>query len=371
MAQGELIRDWQGVELRDAERTRILTQPRALYYVRTRPVALSQALADPLPLTRKDADDVVPGCDAHHDLPDDLDDFVDALWEVPVADFSLLKPLLPTLPDRLRIATWLDRRDVRLQSKTITQPATNAGTVRAKLAPLAVQNQAMYRSQIGVRARFSDSLREFQQEAAQVLSLTDVLSGQRGPLRSAAETLRGQCEQVIGCLVAQLEGALPSLRYEWAQLAEDDLLVVDNAERWPGLDRLAERSFLTARTLVDTVRWLFAQLHADGGGTGRTALRNLVRAAVIVTAHGDPSTYIRGPVLSAPPQLRPGSLLRVALNREALPGTRLHLLDQDQRFVGEVQVDDHDAQGAVVSLISSVATNLAVTTRFSVMKAKR
>jgi hypothetical protein len=81
--------------------------------------------------------------------------------------------------------------------------------------------------------------------------------------------------------------------------------------------------------------------------------------------------HIRGPVLSAPPQLRPGSLLRVALNREALPGTRLQLLDQDQKFVGEVQVDDHDAQGAVVSLISSVAGNLAVTTRFSVVKAKR
>lgn len=370
MAQGELIRDWQAVELRDAERTRILTQPRGLYYVRTRPVALSQSLADPLPLTRKDADDVVPGCDAHHDLPDDLDDFVDALWEVPVADFAVLKPLLPTLPDRLRIATWLDRRDVRLQSKTNRVQASTTGTVRAKLAPLAVQNQAMYRSQIGVRARFSDSLREFQQEAGQVLSLTDVLSGQRGPLRSATEILRSQCEQVIGCLVAQLESALPSLRYEWAQLAEDDRLAVDNAERWPGLDRLAERSFLTARTLVDTVRWLFAQLHADGGGTGRTALRNLVRAAVIATAHGDPSMHIRGPVLSAPPQLRPGSLLRVALNREARPGTRLHLFDQDHRVVGEVQVDDHDAQGAVVSLISSTSSTLSISTRFSVMQIK-
>jgi hypothetical protein len=300
-----------------------------------------------------------------------MDDFLDAVWEVPVADFTALRPWLPSLPDRMRIATWLDRRDQRLQAKTtVFFPTTNGGIVRTKLAPLTAQNRGMYRSQIGNRARFSDSLREFQREAAQVLSLTDVLAGQRGGLRSAGERLRDQCEQVIGCLVAQLESSLPSLRYEWAQAAEDDRLPVEDPEQWLGLDRLAERSFLTARTLVDTVRWLFAQLSNDGSGTGRTALRNLVRAAVIAVAHGDPSAHIRGPVVSAPAQLRPGSLLRVALNREALPGTRLHLFDQDHRVVGEVQVDDHDAQGAVVSLISSTSSLLSVSTRFSVMQIK-
>ena len=369
MAQSEMIRDWQAVELRDAERTRILMQPRGLFYVRTRSIPLSQTLADPLPLARKDADDVIPGCDSHHDLPSEMDDFLDAVWEVPVADFTALRPWLPSLPDRMRIATWLDRRDQRLQTKTHA-PATNGGIVRTKLAPLTAQNRGMYRSQIGNRARFSDSLREFQREAAQVLSLTDVLAGQRGGLRSAGERLRDQCEQVIGCLVAQLESSLPSLRYEWAQAAEDDRLPVEDPEQWLGLDRLAERSFLTARTLVDTVRWLFAQLSNDGSGTGRTALRNLVRAAVIAVAHGDPSAHIRGPVVSAPAQLRPGSLLRVALNREALPGTRLHLFDQDHRVVGEVQVDDHDAQGAVVSLISSTSSTLSISTRFSVMQIK-
>ena len=75
-------------------------------------------------------------------------------------------------------------------------------------------------------------------------------------------------------------------------------------------------------------------------------------------------------MVSAPAQLRPGSLLRVALNREALPGTRLHLFDQDHRVVGEVQVDDHDAQGAVVSLISSTSSTLSISTRFSVMQIK-
>ena len=374
MAQGEMIRDWQAVELRDAERTRILMQPRGLFYVRTRSIALSQTLADPLPLARKDADDVIPGCDAHHDLPSEMDDFLDAVWEVPVADFAALRPWLPALPDRMRIALWLDRRDQRLQTKSniffsITAPTTS-GIVRTKLAPLAEQNRAMYRTQIGNRARFSDSLREFQREAAQVLSLTDVLSGQRGDLRSAGERLRDQYEQVIGCLIAQLELSLPSLRYEWAQAAEDDRLPVEDPEQWLGLDRLAERSFLTARTLVDTVRWMFAQLSNEGSGTGRTALRNLVRAAVIAIAHGDPSAHIRGPVVSAPAQLRPGSLLRVALNREALPGTRLHLFDQDHRVVGEVQVDDHDAQGAVVSLISSTSSILSISTRFSVMQIK-
>jgi hypothetical protein len=374
MAQSELIRDWEAVELRDAERTRILMQPRGLFYVRTRSIALSQTLADPLPLARKDADDVIPGCDSHHDLPSEMDDFLDAVWEVPVADFTALRPWLPALPDRMRIALWLDRRDQRLQTKSniffsITAASTS-GIVRTKLAPLAEQNRAMYRTQIGNRARFSDSLREFQREAAQVLSLTDVLSGQRGDLRSAGERLRDQYEQVIGCLVAQLESSLPSLRYEWAQAAEDDRLPVEDPEQWHGLDRLADRSFLTARTLVETVRWMFAQLSNEGSGTGRTALRNLVRAAVIAIAHGDPSAHIRGPVVSAPAQLRPGSLLRVALNREALPGTRLHLFDQDHRLVGEVQVDDHDAQGAVVSLISSTSSTLSISTRFSVMQIK-
>ena len=48
---------------------------------------------------------------------------------------------------------------------------------------------------------------------------------------------------------------------------------------------------------------------------------------------------------------RPGELLRLNLNRDALPGTQLQLLDAQRQVVGTLRVDDQDKNGVVATLM--------------------
>jgi hypothetical protein len=95
-------------------------------------------------------------------------------------------------------------------------------------------------------------------------------------------------------------------------------------------------------------------------------MRNYLRAALLFAAGDDPDQILQGAVATVPGRFIPGARLRLTLNREALPGTTLQLLDQAQRVLGTLRVDDHDAQGTLASVVqvldptASLATGLKV-----------
>ena len=96
-------------------------------------------------------------------------------------------------------------------------------------------------------------------------------------------------------------------------------------------------------------------------------MRNLIRAAVIVSAHGDPNEIVRGRVALPPRRMAVGESLRLTLDRVAAAGTRLQILDDVQRVVGLVAVKDTDPRGTIAEVLRVDDARTRVNTRFTVV----
>jgi len=378
VAQRLVEEDWSQVYRQQLKRTRILTEGlRGLYYVRVRQTPVSMALADPLALRHGKASDLVPGWDGLQDvdIPDELDDFFDALLEVPVSDWVALKDLVAQLPVDGRIDQIAQLRTARLQTKPLlsyqAKSATFPRPVQSRLATVKTQTRAV----VDTLARnsmplFKGSVKTFQQEAARVLSLADVLAGTRGSLCKEAQTLRDRLEQCVAGMLAQLVELPPSLRLQWAQLAEDDRLTVTDVSRWPGLERAEADDFNVTRTLAELVAWWFRQLDANASAGGLGAMRNMLRAILIHAALGDPNEIVQGEVQVPPRRLEVGAALRLQLNRAPKPGTVLQLLDPQQKLVALLNVDDHDARGTVANITRVELAQVTISAGYRVVASK-
>lgn len=378
LAQQLVREDFDRVYRATLERARVLTQGlKGLYYVRVREAPVSAALADPLPLRFSSRGDPVPGCDWQTgvDVSPALADFFAAVLEVPMTDWRTLAPLVPRLPvpkvpDLLGLRRY--RFGQRVAQVSGGSLAAGAGAaLSTRLGPVVQSTQAVYRGWAVFEPAVSLTSRAaYLADAARLLSLADLRSGTDGPLRREADTLHDRLEQCVVCLMDRLGAVAPSLRFEWAQLAEDDRLDTERPETWPGLERAEAADFNSVRTLVELLAWWFRQL-ADGASSGaRAALRNLIRAAVIVSAHGDPNEIVRGQVSVPPRRLAVGESLRLALEKTPLPGTRLQILDDAQRVVGLLAVQDQDDRGTLAQVVRVDDVRAQVTTRFSVLSTR-
>ncbi|AHE99895.1 hypothetical protein [Thioalkalivibrio paradoxus] len=375
VTQRLLDEDWRRTYLRNQERTRLLTTGLSgLYYVRVNSAGVSLPLADPLTLRHGSARDIVPGCpaDAEYELPDSLAAFFDTVREVPVADWAALAPVLPRLANAVRVEQAAELRQLRLAR--LGQPTPNQSTrlpLQQAMSNLNRQNLAV----LGTLASQEPPLRTaslsaFNRGNARVLSLQDLLTGSAGRPRYDANQLQTRLEQCIGCLVEHLERLAPSLRLEWSQLAEDDRLPLPGTGRWPGLDRAEQDDFNTVRTIVELIDWWFRQLVPDASGAGRSALRNMIRAAVIHSALGDPAGILHGEVQVPPRRLVVGEPMRLSLNKPPPPGTLLQLLDRSQQVVGLLSVADADQRGVVANLVQVDRPGIPVGSGFTVVASK-
>jgi hypothetical protein len=384
IAQALTREDWAAVYRRDRERSRILTEGlRGLYYVRVRETPVSAALIAPLPLRHGTAADLVPGCDwdTEVDVPAALAAVFATVLEVPFADWAPLAPLVPKLPvERVPDLLGLHRYRLAQQQGGGSMSGLGSAGLAARLAPVLAANAQLNQGWSALAGRpvgaavglgggpDADARGRYLAEAARMLSLADAL-GLNGPVQHAAQTLHNRLEQCVVCLMDRLPRVAPSLRFTWGQLAEDDRLPADDVGRWPGLERAQAEDFNRVRTLAELVNWWFRQLAADASGAGRAALRNLIRAAVIVAAHGDPALVLQGRVATPPRRLAVGESLRLALNTAPPTGTRLQLLDAAQRVVGLLAVQDQDQGGILAQVVRVDATVSEVTTRFTVVSA--
>lgn len=375
VAQRLLEEDWRGTFQRNEARSKLLTTGlTGLYYVRVNTGAVSMPLADPLELRHGGAGDLVPGCppDTDVELPEDLHEFFDTVLELPAADLAALSGLLPKVAQSTRLELLRDLRRQRLEQRILRPPVAVARpTLQLALGSLKQQNIAILDSFAGRKWDTTTviSARERSRVVAETLSLQDLATGGSGSLRREAQQLQSRLEQCIGCLIEQLDKLSPSIRLEWSQLAEDDRLATD-AGFWPGLE-LAERDdFNAVRTLVELVQWWYRQLAPNASAAGKTAMRNMIRAAVIRAALGDPAEILHGQVQVPPRRLAIGETLRLALNKPPKIGTTLQLLDRQQRVIGLVSVADQDDKGVVASLVQIDRPTVTVNTGFTVVAGK-
>jgi hypothetical protein len=374
VAQRLLDEDWRQVWALNNERTRILTKAlRGLYYVRVRGTPVSASLADPLALRYGSSKDIVPGCDWEDevDLPAALDPFFAAICEIPMEDWAGLKPLRPKLPPFQQFDYLGQLRQARFKARptSLLTPA-NSDTLQARLQTVHLQTQIVMQQWASFSLpAFTASSLQTQAAAAKVLALED-LAGTAGPLRKPAHELREQLEHCQSCLLEKLNLLPPSLRLQWGQLAEDDQIRVEDVSWWPGMDRAEADDFNAARTVSELIAWWFRQLDRDASAASRSAMRNMIRAVLIHASLGDPQEIIRGNV-HVPPRLAAiGERLQVKLNRPPLPGTRLQLLDTEQRVVAVLAVEDHSPQSTQVTIVDMLQSGVKINTRFSVVANK-
>lgn len=376
VAQRLLDDDWKTIYNENLERTRILTTAvKGLYYVRERQTPISMPLADPLELRYGSATDIVPGCDweTNPNLPEELEDFFDTVMEVPMADWTTLGKLTNYIPAKQRLEFIGNVRKARFAAKQTRSKSRvfRRNALNLSLTNVHQQSFSMLQHMSRYYLPFSiASLRQQQREAAKVLSLEDILGGTRGYLRREAQTLSTRLEQGIHCLLEKLDEIAPSLRLQWAQLAEDDNLYIENVERWPGLERAEREDFNATRTVSELIAWWFRQIDQTASANGRTAMRNMIRATLIHSALGDPTEILQGKVHVPPRLLARGETLRLHLNRPARPGTVLQLLDTSQRIVAVVNIEDDDEKSAIARVTKVADTAAVVTTQFRVVANK-
>lgn len=346
VAQRLLAEHWREIEAAYAERKRVIESHQGLFYVKVRETPLGRPLPDPLDLRPSSPDDLVPGC-ANRDtaLPAALGPFIEAVYDIPAGDWASLRPLGHLLPGRAILAGLVDTRRQKLALRL--NHAVTADT--PVLTSLVQQNHALVR-EVAARPFNAGALSELQRQGSAILALDDLLAIPSPLLRDPARALHQRLDAAAGCLLARLRTIAPSIRLQWSTLAEANRLAVETPERWPGLADAEERDFNGVRTLVELVAWWFRQLDADASGVARTAMRNLVRACLLLAASDDPRQLIQGTLKTLPGRFRIGEALRLTLNREAAPGTLLQLFDASQRVIATLRVDDHDDQGTVASV---------------------
>ena len=268
--------DWQRVEAIDEERSRLLQAPLAVVYTRVRQTPIAQPLPDPAFLVHREDGDLVPGCgeDEEAEIPDELDPFVDALWEVPMGDWRSLRSQQQFLPIQNRLQRIAGLRDTRLraQPRRLMVPYP-------RLGGLLRQQESVLTSAIRRYFQPVPSLAESRRRALQSLSIADLLQVRSWRLRQAVHRLHDNLELAAGCILGRLRQIPAAQRYDWAQLAEDDELITRDPLRWPGLPGVAEddESAAELRVLVQLVDWLWKQLDRQGGDDGRTAVHQLIR----------------------------------------------------------------------------------------------
>ena len=371
--------DWLKVSKLDLERTRVLTQGvKGLYFIRVCQTPVGLPLADPLLLRYGKASDIVPGWSTEEDpdLPDDIDDFFDTVLELPMDDWSVLRILKVHIPAPDRLEYIDSMRTMRLQSKTTKQvnasvQQTASSPVNLSLAGVRMQTQATLRLLTQAVMPITEvSSRIRQDMAVKVVSLADLLGGTRGVLQKQAQTLHNRLEQAVAGMLEKLNDLPPSIRLQWAQLAEDDLLPLERVELWPGLERAEREDFNSTRTMAELVAWWFRQLDSDASAAGHSAMRNMIRATLIHASLGDPAEILQGQVQVPPRRLLVGEPLRIQLNRAPKAGAVLHLLDAQQQVVALLNVYDHDDKGTVAKITQVAQKDILVTTQFRVVASK-
>ncbi len=367
VAQQLLYENWTEVEGRYAARHRALARHRGLYYVRAHDVTPGQPLPDPLPMRTGTAGEMPPACvTIGGELPEGLQPFFETVLEIPLRHWARLHDAYPRLPGRSRLHALLERHYQRLDWAVRRQTAQAPVAAQAALFSLKEADRLVRHDLASRRATRHDSLRTFQRQCGELLSLVDLLGGPPHRLQQRVQRLHEALARAAFCLLALLERLPPGLRLSWAEAAAADRLPVEQPQRWPGLSQAGEAHFQTLRGLLETVRWWFDQLHPDADGTSRSALRNLIRAALLSATGDDPQQLLHGRVLVPPATLRPGAALRLSLNREAPVGARLQLRDERARLIGLLQVEDSDPEGTLATLIEVNDPDAPLDTRLRV-----
>ncbi len=359
--------NWADVEKAYAERARILNNHKGLFYARVRETPINLRPVTPLPLRYGSLDDLVPGYPLEDiDLPEDLQVFMEAVLDISMNDWVSLHNQYTLLPTRPQLQRMLGVRQARLGYRINQSYQADSKMVSVKLSRLRNQNQMLMSDLLHKSFIPSASILEYQRNAAQLLSLEDLLNGPPHRLRGLAETQRNKLDQATHSLLKELRKVAPSIRLQWAEAAELDTLNIKQPTQWPGIGQAEAKDLNGIRTLVELIQWWWRQLTTNASSTSHSAVRNLIRATLMLAAADDPDQILRGYLATVPGRFVIGEALRLTLNKEALPGTLLQMVSPANVLIGTLRIDDFDDKGAVATLTQLVKQDAIPSTAYTV-----
>lgn len=335
-----------------AARAGILNAATGLFYVRV----LHTVAARPLPpgrtLVADTASDLVPGCEADHPGPPaPIQPFLELLLETPLANWRPLRDLWWDLPDWTGIGRIAALRAARIGTWDYGR-GFGAGAAAVDLAGIAAATRAVFEPVFRASFQPGNSLAETQRAALARFAHQDIFLLRGGRLRQEADALRGRFEAACGCLMETLSALAPSQRFAWAEAARAGSFAPLDIQAWPVAPGPARANEVAALGRVAAlVRWMAGQLHDRSTDAAQTALANLVRACLLVAAHGDPGDAVTGTVTSAMPSFAVGEPVRVLLSRPPPIGTVLHVYDAQRALAGMVRIEDHDTLGTTARVV--------------------
>ena len=377
MTQSLLKEEWQRVEDRHEQRNRILGSLKGLYYVKVRRTPVSRAVTAITKLYAEQEDSILAACKRtkQTELPEALDYFLDAVLEIPVSQWQALANSRKQL---VNIKT-IEKVQLIRQSRISTLLNNRMSSIASPFINLGQHNQLLMADFAQRSIDFKQSSRQIIEQAQNTLSLQDVAQLKTGILKTRAIELKDQLNQCILCLLDNLYQLSPAIRLQWAQLAEDDQLIVEQFKLWPGLQISDRDDIEPVKNIRSLVQWWFRQFAGHNSSkvssqsstltsASFSSLRNMIRAIIIESAYGNPASIIEGKIHVIPPVFLPGQILRLKLNRPAVPGLKLDILSPAQTKVGQLVVEDDDDQGTIARIINTVKTDLQITTQFSVIE---
>ena len=338
--------NWRNVEAEYLRREKILTNNRGIYFARASETPVGKSTLLDVDLRYGKLEDLVPGTAISHlELPDEIEPYIETIADMPLANWKLFNPYWNQLPARLTVLKWLDNRRLRLGYLT-RQPRQ----ITSKFNGLMQSHQAILQDYARFNIAGDNSLQAFYREAVQIISLEDLLTGTPHQLRGRAQYFRNQLDQATHLLLSSLQSVTPGLRLDWATAAELDQLDLRQPNTWPGMQQAKLNDLSEIRTLVELISWWWRQLNDNATSAAVAAVRNLLRAALMVAVGDDPKEMLHGYLQAIPAQFRAGELVRATLNRHAALGAELQLVNERDQLVGKLLVEDADERGAILRI---------------------
>lgn len=357
----------------NARRAAVLDQEvRFLAFLRPRATdALAASVSRPLDPGLLEAP--VPAClRSHADAPDELSDMLAVLREAPAAWFGQGRLSLGALDRVDLLLKAVQTAQLRAPMLVARAPTTVAAQGTSGLAGGIARLQLAQKQSVGLArsaglqlnlSRLGQlSWQGLHDQAANLVSLGDLMEGERGPVSRQASAFFNRFEQITGCLHAGFSEVPPSIRLDWAEtLSQFD--VAPSLRNLASLARWSELAYADRRRMQGLVDWMFDQIETKDARAA-SLVNDLVRMCLLLASHAPIGRILAGR-LPRPVLARPG--LRIALL--ALDPARLRvgmqaLVFRAERVVARAVVEDLGAEvSARVIQVEGSELSLAETDR--------
>lgn len=273
----------------------------------------------------------VPAClEKDHPAPEELEAMFAHLRALPLAWFPSLQNLLNHLDRPQRILDVF--KAARDRALTLVSDIQQADTNEKETPPFGVVSlqktvKALAESHSkAVRTRWEKkalldlgalerlSWKGLKEEAQEILSVEDLLSGGLGRFTAARQASRQvqDMEDVAACLYARADRVPPAVRLEWARRisqfdAPVDLRSLSVLPRW------SELSLELRKDLQGIADWLFAQVDPDIP-EAVDFMNDLVRVALLLASHAPVGQIVSGHA-PAPATGRTGDWLDLVIDK--------------------------------------------------------